>query len=210
MITRMKMFYNENKMRIYLGNYILISIMLAIGAILIDTKYVPILDFIPDLFLTRVELAKVILGTLSGSLLTITTFTFSTIMVVLTMYSSNFSPRVVNNFLTDKITMKVLGIFVGGFVYCILALFFMRERYSDYLVISATIAVIYSVLCIMYFVIFVYNVSSSISDIVLASCILFIDALNFSLVSATRCSTLSFSIILSLHHIGFKLQTIFS
>lgn len=73
--------------------------MLAIGAILIDTKYVPILDFIPDLFLTRVELAKVILGTLSGSLLTITTFTFSTIMVVLTMYSSNFSPRVVNNFL---------------------------------------------------------------------------------------------------------------
>ena len=76
------------------------------------------------------------------------------------MYSSNFSPRVVGNFLTDKITMKVLGVFVGGFFYCILALFFMRNAYSEYLVVSATIAVIYSIVCIVYFVIFVYNVSS--------------------------------------------------
>ncbi|NLX94175.1 MAG: DUF2254 domain-containing protein, partial [Clostridiales bacterium] len=140
----------------YLGNYISISFLVAIVAILIDTKTIPLLDYIPDFLLTSVELAKLILGTLSGALLTITTFTFSTIMVVLTMYSSNFSPRVVTNFLTDKITMKVLGIFVGGFFYCILALFFMRKGFSDYLVVSATIAVIYSVLCILYFVVFVY------------------------------------------------------
>lgn len=162
MISKIKIFYSENKMWVYLGKYILISFLLAVVAILIDTKFIPVLEYIPDLFLTSVDLAKVILGTLSGSLLTITTFTFSTIMVVLTMYSSNFSPRVVNNFLTDKITMKVLGIFVGGFFYCILALFFMRKAFSEYLVVSATIAVIYSALCIIYFVIFVYNVSSSI------------------------------------------------
>ena len=162
MITKIKLFYNENKMWMYLGNYILISFLVAIGAILTDTKTIPLLDYIPDFLLTSVELAKLILGTLSGALLTITTFTFSTIMVVLTMYSSNFSPRVVTNFLTEKITMKVLGIFIGGFFYCILALFFMRKGYSDYLVVSATIAVIYSVLCILYFVVFVYNVSSSI------------------------------------------------
>lgn len=162
MIGKIKIFYNENKMWMYLGMYILISILLAVLAILIDTKSIPILEYIPELLLTSVDLAKEILSTLAGSLLTITTFTFSTIMVVLTMYSSNFSPRVVNNFLTDKITMKVLGIFVGGFFYCILALFFMRKSYSEYLVVSATIAVIYAALCIIYFVIFVYNVSSSI------------------------------------------------
>lgn len=162
MIAKIKLFYNGNKMWMYLGNYISISFLVAIVAILIDTKTIPLLDYIPDFLLTSVELAKLILGTLSGALLTITTFTFSTIMVVLTMYSSNFSPRVVTNFLTDKITMKVLGIFVGGFFYCILALFFMRKGFSDYLVVSATIAVIYSVLCILYFVVFVYNVSSSI------------------------------------------------
>ena len=162
MITKLKFLYNENKMWLYLAKYILISFLLAVVAILIDIKFIPILEYIPEIFLTSVDLAKVILGTLSGSLLTITTFTFSTIMVVLTMYASNFSPRVVNNFLTDKITMKVLGIFVGGFIYCILALFFMRKAYSSYLVVSATIAILYSILCIIYFVIFVYNVSSSI------------------------------------------------
>lgn len=162
MFERIKMYYNGNKMWVQLGQYILISFLLAVLAILIDTKTIPGLDYIPNLFLTSVDLAKLILSTLSASLLTITTFTFSTIMVVLTMYSSNYSPRVVSNFLTDKITMKVLGIFVGGFFYCILALFFMRKSFSDYLVVSATIAVIYSVLCILYFVVFVYNVSSSI------------------------------------------------
>lgn len=162
MFERLKMYYNGNKMWVQLGQYILISFLLAIVAILIDTKTIPGLDYIPNLFLTSIDLAKLILSTLTASLLTITTFTFSTIMVVLTMYSSNYSPRVVSNFLTDKITMKVLGIFVGGFFYCILALFFMRKSFSEYLVVSATIAVIYSVLCILYFVVFVYNVSSSI------------------------------------------------
>lgn len=58
--------------------------------------------------------------------------------------------------------MKVLGIFIGGFFYCILTLFFMRNSFSEYSVLSATIAVIYSVLCIIYFVVFVYKVASSI------------------------------------------------
>lgn len=162
MIQRLKMFYENNKIWLYLLRYILIAILLSMIAILIDTKFITVLSFIPSIFLTSVELAKVILGTLAGALLTITTFTFSTIMVVLTMYSSDFSPRVVNNFLKDKISMKVLGIFVGGFFYCISTLFFMKSSISEYLVVSATIAVIYSVFCIIYFIIFVYAVSSSI------------------------------------------------
>lgn len=162
MIQKIKVFYKENRTWVSLGRYILISIVLSVGVILIDTKFISVLNLIPDLLLTSIELANLILATLAGALLTITTFTFSTILVVLTMYSSDFSPRVVNNFLNDKITMKVLGMFVGGFIYCILTLFFMKKTYSDYLVLSATIAVIYSVLCIIYFVVFVYRVSSSI------------------------------------------------
>lgn len=162
MIDKIKIFYRNNTIWVYLAKYILISLFLAVFVILIDSKFITVLNLIPEIFLTSVELAKLILSTLAGSLLTITTFTFSTIMVVLTTYSSNFSPRVVNNFLTDKTTMKVLGIFIGGFFYCILSLFFMRDTFSDYSVLSATIAVVYAALCIIYFVIFVFRVSSSI------------------------------------------------
>lgn len=162
MIYKIKRFYENNTIGIYLGIHTLISLLLAVVVIMIDSKYIPILEYIPDVFLTSVELAKLILSTLTGALLTMTTFTFSTIIVVLTMYSSDFSPRVVNNFLTDKTTIRVLGMFVGGFFYCILALFFMRKSFSQYLVLSATIAVIYSVLCVIYFVVFIYRVASSI------------------------------------------------
>lgn len=162
MIDKIKIFFRNNRMWMYLVEYIFISLFLSIVVIMIDARIVPLLDYIPSFLLTSVELAKVILGTLAGSLLTMTTFTFSTILVVLTMYSSDFSPRVVNNFLTDSITMKVLGVFIGGFFYCILTLFFMRNAFSEYSVLSATIAVLYAALCIIYFVIFVFRVSSSI------------------------------------------------
>ena len=168
-LNKIGVFMSENNMWFSLGKYLIISLLLATLAIMIDTKYIPVLKYIPEIFLASIGLAKLILGTLTGSLLTITTFTFSTIMVVISMYSSNFSPRVVNNFLTDKITMKVLGVFVGGFFYCITVLFFMKDNFSSYKVISATIAVLYSILCIIYFLIFVYNVSSSIQPTKLIS-----------------------------------------
>lgn len=162
MIEKIKKIYSENTIWIYLSKYIFISIFLSALVIAIDTKTLPILDNIPSIFLTSVDLAKTILSTLAGALLTITTFTFSTIMVVLTTYSSDFSPRVVNNFLTDKVSMKVLGVFVGGFFYSIITLFFMKSSFSEYLVLSATVGVLYAIFSIIYFVIFIYRVSSSI------------------------------------------------
>ena len=162
MIEKIKKIYSENTIWIYLSKYILISIFLSALVIAIDTRTLPILDNIPSIFLTSVDLAKTILSTLAGALLTITTFTFSTIMVVLTTYSSDFSPRVVNNFLTDKVSMKVLGVFVGGFFYSIITLFFMKSSFSEYLVLSATVGVLYAIFSIIYFVIFIYRVSSSI------------------------------------------------
>ncbi len=162
MIEKIKKIYSENTIWIYLSKYILISIAISAIVIAIDTRTVPLLDDIPSIFLTSVDLAKTILSTLAGALLTITTFTFSTIMVVLTTYSSDFSPRVVNNFLTDKVSMKVLGVFVGGFFYSIITLFFMKSSFSEYLVLSATVGVLYAIFSIIYFVIFIYRVSSSI------------------------------------------------
>lgn len=162
MIEKIKKVYSDNRIWLYLLKYIFISIILSIFAIAIDTRTIALLEKIPSIFLTSVDLAKTILSTLAGALLTITTFTFSTIMVVLTMYSSDFSPRVVNNFLEDKVSMKVLGVFVGGFFYSLITLFFMKNSFSEHLVLSATIGVLYAVFSIIYFVIFIYRVSSSI------------------------------------------------
>ncbi len=162
MFQKIKALYIENRIWIQPIKYVVVSFIISIIVVLIDARVIPMHDYIPEVFLTSVELAIEILSTLSGALLTMTTFTFSTIMVVLTTYSSDFTPRVVENFLTDESTTKVLGIFVGGFFYCITSLFFMRNSLSEYSIIAATIAIIYSVVCIFYFIAFVYSVSSSI------------------------------------------------
>lgn len=117
--------------------------------------------FVPAFLLIKVSLAQTILGAIAGSLLTMTTITFSTIMVVLTTYSSQFSPRTLPNFITNRVTMRVLGVFMGGFVYSIFALLFMRQKYGHD-VISATIGVLVAFICLSFFAYFIHHVATSI------------------------------------------------
>ncbi|MFD1928566.1 DUF2254 domain-containing protein [Sporosarcina siberiensis] len=143
--------------------YSIFASLLALGTVLIDTKFnAEVIDYIPSYMRTSVDLAQTILGTISGALLTMTTITFSTIMVVLTMYSSQFSPRALQNFLNAPSTQRVLGIFMGGFVYSILSLLFMRKETSYHEVISASVAVIIAVICLAFFAYFIHKVGRSV------------------------------------------------
>ncbi|MBT2687679.1 DUF2254 domain-containing protein [Bacillus sp. ISL-47] len=119
-------------------------------------------DFYSAVFLVGLELAETILGTIAGSLLTMTTITFSTIMVVLTTYSSQFSPRTLQNFIRDPITMRVLGIFIGGFVYAIFSLLFLREGSVGNHVASATFGVLIAFICLAFFAYFIHHVATSV------------------------------------------------
>lgn len=143
--------------------YCLMALALALIVVYIDMKILPLLNFELAFFLaTSVDLAKEILGSISGALLTMTTITFSTIMVVLTTYSSQFSPRVLTNFVNDRRTMRVLGVFMGGFLYSILSLAFMQQATFEGEVISAIVAVMLAVLCLFFFAYFIHFVASSI------------------------------------------------
>lgn len=66
------------------------------------------------------------------------------------------------NFLSDRTTLKVLGIFVGGFFYSIITLFFTKSVKDSQYAVSATIGVIYALFCIVYFIVFIFKVSKSI------------------------------------------------
>lgn len=157
-MERFKIFYHNHRTWFYNLQYILVSIILMILVSMIDLRIIPIQPYLPGVFLTKVGLAKSILTTMAGALLTITTFTFSTILTVMSAYASNFTPRAVENFVNMKITMKVLGVFIGGFFYCISMLLFMRDSFEEEQVIAGVVAVIYSIICIIYFVIFVQKV----------------------------------------------------
>ncbi|KDR94160.1 Uncharacterized membrane protein [Peptoclostridium litorale DSM 5388] len=146
---------------IYPISYSTMSLIVAVFIIIIDSRlFFNVENYLPKVLFTSVDLAKTILATIAGSLLTMTTFTFTITMVVLTMYSSQFSLRTLENFISDKTTMKILGVFMGGFIYSISSLLFMRAAISEYMVISATIGVIYSITCLAYFAIFIHHVAA--------------------------------------------------
>lgn len=161
MYQRLRLWFSKNRTWIYLVQYIFYSILLLIVVGMIDSNFLEVQEFLPRFLLLKVGLSRTLLTTLAGAFLTITTFTFSTILTVVNQYSSEHSPRVVENFVREKITMKVLGIFVGGFVYSICALLLMRDAYADRYVIAGGVAIVYSLVAIFYFVIFVQRVLSS-------------------------------------------------
>ena len=143
--------------------YSLLSVVIAIIFSTIDHLYDDILlMYVPHVLLTTVELAQTILGGLSAALLTMTTFTFSTIMVVLTTYSSQFSPRTLKNFVRDPMVWRVLGVFMGGFIYTTLSLLFMQESISGESVISSLVGVLYAMVCLVFFAIFIHHIAKNI------------------------------------------------
>lgn len=73
--------------------------------------------------ITDKDTAKKLYATLVTAILTMTTLSFSVIMVVLTTYASEFSPRALQNFMKDKVTQHVLGIYSLGFIFALLLLF---------------------------------------------------------------------------------------
>lgn len=160
MKNKIKLFFYNNRRWIYCLEYIVYSVILLAIVTYIDSSYSGLTQYVPRVMLSSVELAKTVLSSLVSALLTITTFTFSTILTVFTLYHNSFTPRSVENFLDKKITMKVLGIFIGGFVYCLVSLNFMKAGQDQRLVIAGTIGVIYAIWGAIYFVIFVQNVLS--------------------------------------------------
>lgn len=154
----------KNQIRLYLFNhrtwvynlqYIGISILLLIIVTFIDYSTAQWSRNLPQILFTKLDLSKTVLSSIAASLLSIAIFTFSSILSVLTYYSGSITPRAMENFVGKKITMKVLGIFMGGFIYCIASLNFMRSYDETRYVIAGTVGVVYALICVVYMVIFI-------------------------------------------------------
>ncbi len=162
MNAKRKIIFEDNKMWMIILKHVLIAFVLVVIVALIDMEIVPVNVYIPKVLLTNFELSTWILTNIATALLTITTFTFSIAMVVLTTYASNYSPRVVEDFFNDKANVRVLGVFIGGFVYSIISLLLLNNVGDHDMVISAGVSIAYSLVCVVYFVVFIYNVANSI------------------------------------------------
>ncbi len=125
---------------------------------------VPVRSFLGDVLVKSPENARLILGTLMGSLISLMVFSFSMVMVVLSQASSTLSPRVIPALIGKKYHQVVLGVYLGSIVYCLILIVNIHEtpEGTDIPSVGILIAIILGVICLAMFIYFIDSISRSI------------------------------------------------
>jgi uncharacterized membrane protein len=76
--------------------------------------------------------AREVLSSVAGSVISVAATAFSITIVALQLAASNYSPRVLRNFMQDRGNQVVLGTFIATFVYSLLVLRTVRGDGDDY------------------------------------------------------------------------------
>ncbi len=76
----------------------------------------------PRLFGAGAAGARGMLSTIAASMMSVVGVTFSMTLVALAMASSQYSSRILRNFMSSRLTQAALGIFSGIFTYCLIVL----------------------------------------------------------------------------------------
>src|SRR5689334_4027204 len=98
-------------------------VLVAIGAIELDGFIgKDALARFPRLFGAGAEGARELLSSIAGSTITVAGVVFSITIVALSLTAAQYSPRVLRNFMADRVNQGVLGVFVGIYVYCLIVL----------------------------------------------------------------------------------------
>ncbi|ARI78873.1 DUF2254 domain-containing protein [Halobacillus mangrovi] len=138
--------------------YGVLSILSVSVTSVLDFWIVPqVKESLPKFFLTEKSVAQTLYGSLITSILTMTTISFSTIMVVLTTYTTQFSPRTLQDFMKSRVTQHVLGVYSFGFIFALINLLLLGSDQSG--LVTPTLTVIVSIICLAFFIIFIHHSS---------------------------------------------------
>jgi len=110
------------------------------------------------------DAARQILTAIAAAVITVVTLVFSITIVTLTLASTQFGPRMLRNFIRDRITQLTLGSFVATFVYAVLALVSIAPashgEFVPHLSVTVTMALV--VLDVAVLVVFIDHIAKSI------------------------------------------------
>lgn len=152
-----------------LGAITLAAVLIEVDIRLYDT----LRERLPQLLITEPEGAHSMLSAIATSMSTIAGVVFSVTIVALTLASSQYSPRLLRNFMRDRANQIVLGVFVGVYVYCLMVLKTIRS--GDDISFVPSIAVLVGLLSAMvamgFFIFFIHHISTAIQASEIAAAI---------------------------------------
>lgn len=107
------------------------GILLGIALVAFDYFVGSPFDTLPLIFSVQPSGARDIMAVIAGSSITVAGTVFSITIIALTLASTQFSPRILRNFMRDAGNQAVLGALVGIFVYCIVVVRTIRDGGGD-------------------------------------------------------------------------------
>lgn len=114
----------------------------------------PLAAFYP--IIAEAEGARIVLSTISGSVITVAGVIFSITIAVLIMASAQFGPRLLRNFMQHLGTQFVLGTLVATFIYCLIVLVAIRAGEQPFVpqrsITAGVLLGILSVAALIYFI----------------------------------------------------------
>lgn len=121
-------------------------------------------DEIEPLWTGGAEAARQLLATIAQSMITVAGVVFSITIVVLTLASSQFGPRLLRNFMRDRGNQLVLGTFVATFTYSLLVLRAIRGADGGEFVphVSITVGIGLALISVGVLIYFIHHVSAAI------------------------------------------------
>jgi uncharacterized membrane protein len=150
-----------------------VSIVLAVALIEVDSSGSNLwLARWPRLFGAGAAGARGMLSTIAGSMMTVVGITFSMTLVTLVLASSQYTSRILRNFMRDRVTQVVLGIFAGVFTYCLIVLRTIRAGDEGGFVpsLAVSLGVVLAICGIGVLIFFIHHIASSIqASIIIAS-----------------------------------------
>ncbi|MFA6217989.1 MAG: plasma-membrane proton-efflux P-type ATPase [Candidatus Omnitrophota bacterium] len=106
--------------------------------------------------------ARLMLSTIAGSMMTVVGITFSMTLMTLMLASSQYTSRILRNFMRDTVTQVVLGMFAGIFTYCLIVLRSIRSGDEGDFVpsLAVFVGILLAISGIVALILFIHHIAS--------------------------------------------------
>ncbi|MFH1871568.1 MAG: DUF2254 domain-containing protein [Pseudomonadota bacterium] len=165
-MNKLKRFWGNLRTSFWFVPSLIVAASIALAVTLIEADSTGSKDWMgrwPDLFFVNAAGARGMLSTIAGSMMSVVGVTFSMTLVTLALASSQYTSRILRNFMRDRVTQVVLGIFAGIFTYCLIVLRTIRGGESAFVPsLAVFIGVVLAIGGIVVLIYFIHHIASSI------------------------------------------------
>ncbi len=120
-------------------------------------------ESIPFFEIQGAETARAVITSMLTGLISLSVFSFSTVMVVINQASSNYSPKVIEGLINNRSNQYILGVYIGSILYLLIVLLQVAD-YDEYNIphLAILFGILTSMYCLVLFVQFIHSISTSV------------------------------------------------